>query len=231
MQCRSRTRGVSLVAAYRPLNGTPDRTVGGPSREIRSPVVYHASDEEVEFGVVKLEEEEQEDEDGEKEGEENEQDENDEKKKEDEEEDKDGEEDDEEEDGAAQEKKGKGKGKGKAKVKGKGRKSPTKKPPKKKAKSDTPQSKESWQSEKREKAAIFMAVKNNVGAAIHNEEFAFNGAKEADVWHTRVAHHVVSLLRADAVYMKEHGHDIDQRFGRSEMTHLRVWWQTRDSTA
>ena len=33
------------------------------------------------------------------------------------------------------------------------------------------------------------------------------------------------LTQDDAVYMKEHGHDIDRRFGRSEMTHLRVWWQ------
>eukprot|EP00904_Undaria_pinnatifida_P011680 jgi/Undpi1/7642/HiC_scaffold_23.g10115.m1 len=60
-----------------------------------------------------------------------------------------------------------------------------------------------------------------------NKEFAFKGAKGADVWHTRVAHHVVSLLRADAVYMKVHSHDIDERFGRSEMTHLRNWWQSQ----
>ena len=89
LQCRSRTRGVSLVAgAYRALNGTPDRTGGGHSREIRSPVVYHASDEELDLGVVELEEEEeQEDEDDEKEGEEQEQNENDEKDEEEDEED------------------------------------------------------------------------------------------------------------------------------------------------
>lgn len=47
------------------------------------------------------------------------------------------------------------------------------------------------------------------------------------MWYTRVAHHVVALLRADALYMKDHAHDIAHRFGRSEMTHLRNWWQSQ----
>lgn len=58
-----------------------------------------------------------------------------------------------------------------------------------------------------------------------NKEFAFKGTRGADVWYTRVAHHVVALLRADALYMKDHAHDVAHRFGRSEMTHLRNWWQ------